>query len=78
MTGGAGYIGSIVTEELVKDGQEVTVYDNLSKGHEHAIAPDARFVKGDLVETDRLTEVLRQWGVEAVIHMAASSLVGER
>jgi UDP-glucose 4-epimerase len=56
VTGGAGYIGSIVTEELVKDGHEVTVYDNLSKGYEHAIAPDARFVKGDLVETDRLTD----------------------
>ena len=43
-TGGAGYIGSVVTEELVKDGHEVVVYDNLVKGHRQAVVSGATFV----------------------------------
>jgi UDP-glucose 4-epimerase len=77
VTGGAGYIGSVVTEELLKDGHEVVVYDNLSKGHGAAVAPGAEFVEADLLERERLTETLRARGTEAVIHMAAASLVGE-
>ena len=77
VTGGAGYIGSVLTEELVKDGHAVTVYDNLSKGHADAVVEGADFIEADLLETEKLTEVLRQKKAEAVIHMAASSLVGE-
>lgn len=77
VTGGAGYIGSILTEELVKDGHTITVYDNLSRGHADAVADGAAFVEADLLETGKLTEVLRQSETEAVIHLAASSLVGE-
>ena len=46
VTGGAGYIGSVVTEQLVNDGHEVVVYDNLSKGHRNAVVAGARFVEG--------------------------------
>lgn len=77
VTGGAGYIGSVVTEELIKDGHTVTVYDNLSKGHREAVAANAVLVVADLLETTVLTEVLRRREIEAVIHLAASSLVGE-
>lgn len=77
VTGGAGYIGSVVTEELIKSEHAVTVYDNLSKGHRDSVAPEAKFVEGDLHETDKLAEVFRRDQIEAVIHMAASSLVGE-
>lgn len=77
VTGGAGYIGSVLTEELVKDGHAITVYDNLSKGHADAVADEAAFVEADLLETEKLAEVLRQSETEAVIHLAASSLVGE-
>lgn len=77
VTGGAGYIGSVVTEELVKINHNVTVYDNLSKGHREAVAPEAKFIEGDLHETGKLAEVFRREQIEAVIHMAASSLVGE-
>ncbi|HEX8140585.1 MAG TPA: UDP-glucose 4-epimerase GalE [Pyrinomonadaceae bacterium] len=77
VTGGAGYIGSVVTEELLKDGHEVVVYDNLSKGHRAAVAPGVEFVAADLLERERLTETLASRETEAVIHMAASSLVGE-
>ena len=77
VTGGAGYIGSVVTEELVKDGHEVVVYDNLSKGHRGAVVDGADFVEGDLLEADELRQTLKDKRTDAVIHMAASSLVGE-
>jgi len=75
VTGGAGYIGSVVSEQLINDGHEVVVYDNLSKGHRDAVVDGARFVEGDLLDADRLRETLN--GIDAVIHMAAFSLVGE-
>ena len=77
VTGGAGYIGSVVVEELLRDGHEVTAYDNLSKGHRQAITPGAELVQGELLDRDRLKPALRQREIEAVIHMAADSLVGE-
>jgi UDP-glucose 4-epimerase len=77
VTGGAGYIGSVVTEQLINDGHWVVVYDNLAKGHREAIVAGAEFVEGDLLEADKLTQTLKYNRIEAVIHMAASSLVGE-
>lgn len=77
VTGGAGYIGSVVTEELVNDGHNVVVYDNLSKGHRGAVVDGAAFVEGDLFEADKLRGTLSNHRINAVIHMAASSLVGE-
>ena len=77
VTGGAGYIGSVVTEQLIGDGHEVVVYDNLSKGHRDAIVKGAELVAGDLADADTLNQTLSNHRIEAVIHMAASSLVGE-
>jgi UDP-glucose 4-epimerase len=77
VTGGAGYIGSVVTEELVNDGHEVVVYDNLVKGHREAVVAGARTVEGDLLDAATLRQTLKDNRVEAVIHMAAHSLVGE-
>lgn len=77
VTGGAGYIGSVVTEELVNDGHDVVVYDNLSKGHRGAVVDGADFVEGDLVDADKVRRTLTDNRIDAVIHMAASSLVGE-
>jgi UDP-glucose 4-epimerase len=77
VTGGAGYIGSVVTEELLRSGDEVVVYDSLYKGHREAVVEGATFVKGDLLDTAFLRETLTQHRVEAVVHMAADSLVGE-
>lgn len=75
VTGGAGYIGSVVTEELLREGHQVVVYDNLVKGHRDAVPPEAAFVEGDLLDVERLGRALE--GVQAVVHMAAASLVGE-
>ena len=77
VTGGAGYIGSVVTEELLNDGHETIVFDNLVKGHRAAVDPRAKFVHADLMDGDALRRALKDNSVEAVIHMAAHSLVGE-
>jgi UDP-glucose 4-epimerase len=77
VTGGAGYIGSVITEELLRKNHQVTILDNLSKGHRNAVPPDIDFVQCDLLEEDRVRKILSERKIEAVIHMAASSLVGE-
>lgn len=77
VTGGAGYIGSVVTEELLKDGHEVVVYDNLYKGHREAVVKGAEFVQADLADAGTLRQTLSRSRIEAVIHMAADSLVSE-
>ena len=77
VTGGAGYIGSVVVEELLREDHEVVVYDNLAKGHRESVPANVRFIEQDLLQTGRLVEALRMNAVEAVIHMAADSLVGE-
>ena len=75
VTGGAGYIGSGVVEELLRAGHRAVVYDSLYKGHRDAVHPDAEFLHADLLDGQRLRTALD--GSEAVVHMAADSLVGE-
>ena len=77
VTGGAGYIGSCVAEQLIKEGHAVTVFDNLSKGHRAAVHPQATFVQADLHDGETLRRTLRAERIEAVMHMAADALVGE-
>jgi UDP-glucose 4-epimerase len=77
VTGGAGYIGSVVTEELVADGHAVVVYDDLSKGHADTVIAPTTLVRGDLLDQPALAGALRAHRIEAVVHMAADALVGE-
>lgn len=77
VTGGAGYIGSVVTEELMRDGHQVVVYDSLYKGHRQAVAAGASFVQADLMDAATLRTTLTDHQIDAVVHMAADSLVGE-
>jgi UDP-glucose 4-epimerase len=77
VTGGAGYIGSVVTEELLRDRHDVVVYDNLQKGHRQAVVAPAEFVHADLGDKAKLQETLSAHRIDAIIHMAADSLVGE-
>jgi UDP-glucose 4-epimerase len=74
VTGGAGYIGSVVAAQLIAAGHDVTVLDDLSTGHPDAVPAGAKFVVGDL--RGRAANVLAQ-GIDAVLHFAAKSLVGE-
>jgi UDP-glucose 4-epimerase len=78
VTGGAGYIGSVVVEELQAAGAErIVVLDDLSKGHRAAVDPDALLVEGDIGDRARVAELCRGERLDAAIHMAASSLVPE-
>ena len=74
--GGAGYIGSHMTDLLAREGHEPVVYDNLSKGHKSAIGRN-KFIQGDLSDFDLLTDTLRKDHIEAVMHFAAFIEVGE-
>ena len=76
--GGAGYIGSHTVYELVEQGHQVVIIDNLETGHMEAVHPQAAFYKADLRNRIELDEVLNvEKGIDAVIHFAANSLVGE-
>ena len=77
VTGGAGYIGSACVEELIQQGHNVTVYDNLTEGHQAAVHPKANFVKGCLSSRDDIRATVKRSSPEVVIHFAASALVGE-
>ncbi|MBP1969262.1 UDP-glucose 4-epimerase [Virgibacillus natechei] len=75
--GGAGYIGSHAVYQLIDQGENVVVIDNLETGHKEAVHPNATFYKGDIRHTDFLREVFEHETIDAVIHFAAQSLVGE-
>jgi len=77
VTGGAGYIGSIVSEELVRRGDRVIVFDNLYTGHRQAVPPEATFVYGDLADRAAVRAVFERFAIEAVMHFASYTLVGE-
>ena len=77
VTGGSGYIGSVTVELLCDDGHEVTVFDNLERGHRAAVDPRARLVVGDLREAAPIRELMGRVRPDAVVHFAAYALVGE-
>ncbi len=77
VTGGAGYIGSIVSLLLIDNGHEVVVLDNLERGHRQAVPPQARLIEADLRDAVQLNDVLAGEGFDGVLHFAALSLVGE-
>ncbi|MGN9867026.1 UDP-glucose 4-epimerase GalE [Bacillus swezeyi] len=75
--GGAGYIGSHAVAELLSRDEEVVIIDNLQTGHEEAALSGASFYKGDLRDETLLRKVFQENTIEAVMHFAADSLVGE-
>ena len=77
VTGGAGYIGSVVVEQLLGLGYAVVVLDDLSRGHRAAVAPAATFVQGGIGERAVLHALLRRHGCRALVHLAAYAQVGE-
>lgn len=77
VTGGAGYIGSHCTKMLLEEGYHVSVIDNLSTGYKAAVDKRASFYPLDIKDKDRVVEVLKNDSIDAVIHFAAYSLVGE-
>ncbi len=77
VTGGAGFIGSVVAAQLLDRGYEVVVYDNLSHGHRAAVPPGAKLVVEDLANREALDRLLREHPVDAVMHFAAFIEAGE-
>lgn len=76
VTGGAGYIGSHAVKALVAAGHDPVVYDDLSTGHREAVR-SVPLIEGDVRDFERLAGAMARWEVEAVMHFAAKSLVGE-
>jgi UDP-glucose 4-epimerase len=78
VSGGAGYIGSVVSDELLDAGHDVIVFDNLIQGHRESVNPDAEFVEGDLRDEQAVEAAFQSHpGIEAVMHFASFTLVGE-
>lgn len=77
IAGGAGYIGSVVSDELIKAGHSVTIYDSLVKGYKEALPKAARFIHGDILDARTLNEALQSEPYDAVMHFAAFIEAGE-
>ena len=77
VVGGAGYIGSVVVEELVRGRHSVLVLDDLSTGHKDAVAPLAYLIEGTLADDAKLREAFTTKDVDCVIHLAARSIVAD-
>lgn len=77
VTGGAGYIGSVVADELLQAGHKVVVFDNLSRGHRQAVPKNAELVVGDAADRPCLDQLLRSRAIDAVMHFAALIEAGE-
>ena len=75
VTGGAGYIGSITSHLLIRAGHEVVVYDDLSTGHRDAVPKESIFIKGDILENEKLQNSM--YGCDAVLHFAGRAIVSE-
>ena len=75
--GGAGYIGSHAVHQLIARGEEVVIVDNLQTGHRGALHPQATFCEGDIRDAAALDRIFTERSIEAVLHFAANSLVGE-
>jgi len=76
VTGGAGYIGSHVVKELLRQGHQPIVYDNLQTGHRKA-AQEALLIEGDLADPEKLRATFHSYPINAVMHFAGNCLVGE-
>ena len=77
VTGGAGYIGSVTVELLLDGGHEVSIFDNLERGHAEAVDSRARLIRGDLRNRAEILEAMKTVRPDSVMHFAAYALVGE-
>jgi len=77
VAGGAGYIGSNMVRTLIDEKHEPVVFDNLSTGHREFVPKKTAFFKGDLKNIKDIQTVFKKYKIDAVMHFAASALVGE-
>lgn len=77
ITGGAGYIGSHISEVLIKTNKRIFILDNLSTGHKRLINKKAKFILGDITNKKIIKKILKNYKIDSVIHLAAALSVGE-
>ena len=77
ITGGAGYIGSHISEVLVKNKKKIFVVDNLSTGYRKLINKNAKFFKADILKSKRIRNIIVKNKIDSVIHLAANLIIGE-
>ena len=77
VTGGAGYIGSHITESLIDRKYNVIILDNLKTGHKRLINQKANFIKGDINNKKLVNNIIKQYNIQTVIHLAAYLNVSE-
>ena len=77
VTGGAGYVGSQVVLELLGAGEELVILDDLSTGFRWLLPDEVAFVRGNVADAELLDQVLRKYGIDSIIHLAASIVVPE-
>ena len=77
ITGGAGYIGSHISEILIKKKKKIFILDNLSTGHKRLINKKAKFILGDITNKNKIKKIFKKYKIDSVIHLAAALSVGE-
>lgn len=77
VTGGAGYIGSVIVEDLRANGAEIVVLDNLSRGHRAAVDVGVKFYQGDIGDSDLIKRICGENQIGAAMHFSAYAYVGE-
>lgn len=77
VTGGAGYIGSVAVDALIRNGHEALIYDNLSTGSINRVNDQATFVEADLSDIEQLTSILKDFEADTVFHCAGISAIGD-
>ena len=77
ITGGAGYIGSHISEVLIKNKKKIFIADNLSTGYRRLINKKAKFFKVDILKNNKIKEIILKNEIDSVIHLAANLIIGE-
>lgn len=77
VTGGAGYIGSVVVDDLIETGEHVVVLDDLSRGHRDAVSENATFFRGDISDSQLVKRITKDFGISAAMHFSAFADVAE-
>ena len=77
ITGGAGYIGSHITEILLKKNKKVFLIDNLSTGHRKLINKKAKFFKLNIHNKNRIKKIIKKYKIDSILHLAAHLIIGE-
>ena len=77
ITGGAGYIGSHISEVLIKNKKKIFIVDNLSSGHKRLINKQAKFFKVDILKIKKIRDIIINNKIDSVVHLAANLIIGE-